>query len=183
MALPQGERYGLTVSDEPARWGGKVPVYVPTVGRDVDVLILGNAILGVMMHWDGTRTRPCLARSGYCEHCELRGEPDRWKGFVVAWDYRRGRNVLAEMTSEAWESCSDFRRFKGKLRGKRLQLRRQGSARNASVVAILTDTGMDADRIPPAFDGVQALVQIWSLADHRTGLKAMQDRDPLVDGL
>lgn len=183
MSESAAERWGLAESRAPYRVGGMIPIYVATPGAEVDVVCLGSHVLGVEMHWDGSRTRPCVAKSGYCAYCESSGPPDRWKGFVVAFDYRRGRYCLAEMTSDAFNSCPELGSLAGKLRGHRLRLRRAGTSRNSRLVAIVDKVSIKGTELPKAFDGFAELARIWNLEETRQGRTRPEDRDPETEGL
>lgn len=180
---PDRVRYHLTTSEQPYRMGCKIPFYVPTLGRDVDVVVLASRVLGVEMHWAAGRTRPCTRAGGYCEWCRQDDCDVRWKGFLGSWDYRRSRLCIAELTDQAVQQCPAFATYAGKLRGKHLRLRRTGAGSNGLVVATLTELHTSVGHIPPCFDVLDALYRAWNLGGAGVSTDPAQPVDPMTEGL
>lgn len=176
------DRVHLTTSETPYRMGGRIPFYVATSAREVDVVVLANVMLGVEMHWASGRTRPCTRAGGFCGHCLANNPPDRWKGFLGSWDYRKARLCIAELTAEAVEQCPLFKTWSGQLRGKRLRLRRSGVAKNGLVIAELSEVRTGVGHLPPCFDVLEALYRAWNL-EQKIGPDNFEESDPTTEGL
>lgn len=136
------------------------PIYTPKVGKDVVVVILSQEMTGAHVHYFSGRTQPCIRESGKCEGCE-RGADRRWKGYLACLDKAKGRQVLVEVTREAFMRCQGFAAYAGQLRGMVLRLIRSGEAKNSRVQAqLMKYTGHIAE-LPPEFNVKAALEVIW----------------------
>jgi len=180
------ERWGLVPQDGPDSGGpGRYPVYVPTPNRGVDVLILSDTVLGLMMHWTGQETYPCMSLGGLCDGCQ-RYQPLKWQGYVAGYDVHAGRSVIVPITAEAMRGCSALTDLAGDLRGWRLQLRRMGTLKTSRVGARLSLPGKPWKDLPACFDLLDALGRVWGLPEEGRGSSVVQeenDRDPLTEGL
>jgi len=85
-----------------------------------------------------------------------------WRGYLGAQSARRGTIGIVEITRGAVQSCPALWEDRGKLRGRKLVLRRQGSAKNGRVLADLAELlPPDSADLPPPPEVWETLAYIW----------------------
>lgn len=150
----------ISRQDDPPPPGPRVEVYkvAPKVGFQGQ--ILSSYFWGVWIHWDGYRSRECLADTSACHGCNLE-MPRRWKGYLCVWHAVHKQVGFVELTPAAANQIADLVPGK-KMRGYTLRLKRTGEKCNGrlivdSVAAPLGPT----DKMPEALDPEDTLRKLW----------------------
>lgn len=132
-----------------------------TVNRPVNVVILGNKLFGLSLHYDanGGGTLPCLGDRD-CKLCQMFHR--RWKGYVAARYAHSLQCCVLEVTEACARAMGDNPSASNGLRGLLANLYRKGKAPNSPVHCKLERYG-NTDKLPPAFDVVPHLERLYGL--------------------
>lgn len=136
-----------------------IPILSPKPGAAVHAIVTSYELLGVTTHFLHRRTKPCLNDEARCEGC-LSGLPKRWKGYLAAELPPGGHKVLIEITYDGYRTCKELQAPGVALHGRRIDLRRMGSSKQAKVKVEL-DTSNVAKLCGEPFDVKAALLRIW----------------------
>jgi len=131
-------------------------VLYPRPGRPVQGIILGEQPVGVMLHWDGSRTLPCVR--GECNRPHTPRDP-YWHGYLPLAVRDAVVPVVLGVSAEAWRQLAGLRAVHGGLRGLRVRLAREKANRGPVGVNLLSE-----DRVikaPPWFDVRPFLMDLW----------------------
>lgn len=168
VALPPAERirYDPNAPAPLQRW---VHIAIPKVGKPVQAVLVGEALVGVWTHWwspDRTvqpHSIPCVLPRESCDLCAMPRHQARWTGYVAAWQQRPiQRYCLVQVTPHAVWSCPELvRPHLGTLRGLAITLRRDGRCPNSAVVAELSHSPIAAESLPDPIDVREALLRLW----------------------
>lgn len=144
-----------------------VPLIQPRPGTTAPVaaIHLGGAVRGVWVHWDGIRSLPCI--DGPADQCpgHGRGLPLKWVGYLPAWDPRRQRRVILEVSAHAARTCPAlFGPQPSALRGQTVLLRRETTSRRSRIVCELRITTPPVtEGLPADWDPLPVLAHIWGV--------------------
>lgn len=146
-------------------------------GQTVDALILSQQIHGASTHFIG-RTIRCTAMEGDCLACRQR-KPRRWTGYLAAYDCRRHRLCLLEVTNSTAAELETRSEPYATMRNIWVRLKRKNGQSNGKVdvenLEMLKPE--DAKKTPPAFDVAAALEKLWGKST------AAYNADPFEDSI
>jgi hypothetical protein len=163
---------GPRLEADEVRWGDLPPADAPEWvqvlrpgPRDpVGAIVTSTALEIVYAHWCGERSQPCTQPTGRCAGCRA-GLRATKKGYLGAYQSRRQRNVILELTEHAMCHLPPFTAAQGfSWRGWGVRLYRTNSKRNASVAADLQFLPDSLENLPAPFDVRKALVYLWGVA-------------------
>lgn len=71
-------------------------------------VVVSTKVMGIMTHWDGKRTRPCLDTdgSGGCPGCDAQ-QPSRYQGFLELRTKYGQKNVFVALTPGAADELEE----------------------------------------------------------------------------
>jgi hypothetical protein len=95
--------------------------------------ICSPKVYGVVTHWDGEKTRPCLACSGSCALCEAQ-TPKRDKGYLLVANTAGQLRGFLELTPLAWFELEKVRPESGTYRGLVVEVRRANAAKRGRLL-------------------------------------------------
>lgn len=154
----------------PAEKRQLIEVWKPKPALPVNAVILSESLIGVFIHWLGSRSGPCLGHDDKpCPFCKL-DVPRRWEGYLAGFSERTGKKYLIHVSKEAARSCSFISDGKANLRGSRVIIERCGRAANSPCRARIEPISSLKGMIPAAFDVRLQLMQLW---EGKGGLAAM----------
>lgn len=143
----------------------EIPVLCrPTWDSPVKVVLLGNRLLTVLLHFDTTalRTVPCVG-ANHCPYC-----PDpkiRAEGFLAAWCPRKRAKRVAQFSDSALASLERATASRPDWRGLIVELKRADRRHNSRVV--LSILGIAAvNGLPQEFDHRPSVERVWGMAPH-----------------
>jgi len=138
-----------------------IPIVSPKVGSTTRVIITSEKWQGVYTHYFDCRTRPCTGSELDCDGC-FKKLSRRWKAYLCGALMPNGRKVIVELTHGAMQGCPELVQTRESLRGRRLAISRNGTARNSSVRCTLEPSTSELF-IPEPFDLMAALCKVWGV--------------------
>jgi len=148
-------------NEAPSKQHQFIPIISPRPHSRTVCVITSDTWIGAYTHFYDNRTRPCLDLVEHCEGCQ-RKQAKRWKAYLCGILVPSHRQVIIEITLGALDSCPALRFDKGQLRGKKITLIRNGSARNAPVCVQL-ETLRGLENLPQPFDLMESLCRVWGV--------------------
>lgn len=127
---------------------------------------ISPSIWGVFTHWDGDRTRECLADEKKCQRC-IDGQPNRFRAYLYVWDSLAKDYGFLELTGDAVEEL--WRQAGGKncLRGLILEVKRRGAGVRGTLIVKASPPAGDPDKLPANKDPEETLRRLWSWVKYR----------------
>lgn len=157
----------LWVSDPPPRQLPSAELLVaPPAGKPpLRLVLLADEWEGAIVHWNGSRSVPCLAALGDCDGCRLHGART-WNGYLPVMDLRNRKRAVWVISWSATVDLGLLRSAHGGLRGLRVTVSRLHDRRTARVV--VTFAGRDRpEAVAEASVGwVRGVMQrVWESGD------------------
>jgi hypothetical protein len=142
-----------------------LPFYVTHArARDpVAAWLLADEATGVLLHWLGDRSFPCLGDNCSVDHAE---SPRLWYGYLPAVVAGVKVPTLLGVTVEANRHLAELRERHAGLRGLKVRLSKKGSRKNGRVLVEVLDANK-ATSLPAAFDPTPYLLRMWGLGAHQ----------------
>jgi hypothetical protein len=106
----------------------------PGIGETLELMPLEASVGWYYTHFLRRRTRPCLGSRCFCQKEDSPVE-SRWVGWILAFDVKAKKDILAALTDNCYKSCSVLQLPDVDLRGCKLTLKRHGKAANGKVTA------------------------------------------------
>lgn len=134
----------------------------PRYGAGVEGIVICPKILMVWTHFYGNRTIPHLEDRTECEGCKAE-RAKRFKGYLGI--YLRGTKeyILGEVTQLACEPWKGILQDPAvSLRGAHVRIERANRSPQSRVKMEIKLGVHDVDRLPPPFDILPILLNIWS---------------------
>lgn len=157
---PYDRAFGEDAVPKPDRKSFKI--LSPKPGEDVKAQILSDRPIATWGHFHEGRTYPCSRDPKTCGFCFKNISP-RWKCYLAAIIPYTGKMYLVEITQRAAYECVQLRDPKCNLRGMMITLHRLGQAKNSPVACRIEKTHLESQlkKLPPAFDVVDAIKNMW----------------------
>lgn len=140
----------------PAGAGRDFEVLHPTIGRPVQGILLGDDIAGVMLHWLGDVSFPCV--EGYCGRPHTARDP-YWHGYTPLAVRGAVVPTILGVSAAAWKQLAALSDAHDGLRGLHVRLSRTTGQRSRVVVQLLTEDKVT--RLSPTYDPRPYLLQMW----------------------
>ena len=128
---------------------------IPFIGQ-----ILSSALWGCYTHWDGYRTIECTENPGLCRGCVAQ-MPQRWKGYLHAWDSLTKKFVYVEFTPASAHQLLNQLPPRGDLRGLILKISRSGATMKGRLSVSVTPALGPTDSLPDGEDPEPVLRKLW----------------------
>lgn len=99
----------------------------PGPGERLTLMLCEDSVGWYLTHFMNRRTKPCLGAR--CK-CQAATPPlaKRWQGYILGMEMPRRLIVLAMLTRNVWDTCTELRDSKTSLKGAQLVLTRKGGA-------------------------------------------------------
>jgi hypothetical protein len=151
----------LNRNDDPPDRNGELWVLRLKGNTKRTFTIVSTKLWGVRTHWNGKRTVPCFKPTDSCEGCK-KCMPQRWKGYLHAFDGARRGYCFLELTPEAARQL--LAQFpKGfNLRGQRIEVERTSSDQGRLHVNVLAPTP-NLSILPPEMSPKDTLLNLWEV--------------------
>lgn len=150
-------------SAEPPPAALSLHLYRLRKGAVFSVVCLSERIYGIVTHWTGTRTEPCIDPPDECPGCKAR-KPRRWKGYIHCRNAKDGAEGLIELTAGAARQLQAQRPNTPTLRGTMLRIERSKKASNGRLDVQVLGTYHPIEDLPPAQSPIHTLELLFTTA-------------------
>lgn len=141
-------------------------------------VILSDRAKIVGIHWLHGRSQPCPKQDDSDDSCEAcRKQLPNYKGYLAAWYPDTNETFVIEFTPPVFETLSAWRQLYTSLRGTILNLTRKGTKPNGPLSATITQSDIPPATIPPAFDVIPVMEDLWCLPDNPKNKRGTELRD------
>jgi hypothetical protein len=147
--------------DQPPRPGPELWIRRLRAGQSMTATILAASLYGLIVHWAGSKSAPCYKDKKKCDGCK-RQLPQRWKGYLHAFDHDKREQCFVEVTPLTAESLASQVGTRGGYRGVRVRFERLNGDKARMRVTLLgtTDLGIE---MPKERDPYETLAKLWGL--------------------
>ena len=150
---PGGAAWNPNMADRWAVW--------PAYGRPFRGWILGQTLLALWVHWEGSRNVICPGRKT-CERCR-EGKPRKAQYHVSAWDGTLCHAVLLVLGGRAAAALAEEATRQGHLRGLRVTITKEGRGNRAPYTCDLVSDDAGNGRLPGAQDIEELARRIYAV--------------------
>jgi hypothetical protein len=139
--------------------GMHVPLLRPTLGKTLNVIAIGDHVLGADLHWDGCNAVPCMGSEKTCRFCaDKLAKRRNW--FLLVGTLPTLKLHILHITNGALERCVRLYPEMESVRGYYIKIFRTGGAKNGPAhVAVEKHCG--SDKLPSPIDLQAQLMRIW----------------------
>jgi len=127
-------------------------------GKPASGIITSLNLIGCYVHYWRGRTTPC--QESKCPACK-ENQAARWYGWFSLWSPKTHEHVIAEITSACVDAFAAYALTHGQLRGAKVTLARATAKQNARLIAILEESAISPDILPPPLDVQTTLEKMW----------------------
>jgi len=127
-----------------------VPIIRPKPRETYHLLVLGDRIEGLWLHWMDCRSVPCFRLASHCPGCLAKARRF-WCGFISVWQIPVQKHAVAQIPPVALQRAPDLMKFNGELRGGQLTILRKGDSKRGALTLTYTASGRNL-KLPPALD-------------------------------
>lgn len=113
----------------PVAHGLPFPIVRARQNAPLDIVLTCRELIGIMTHWDSSRTVLCLDPAP-CEWCTAL-QPRRWIGWIACSSQRTGQNGLLQFTPHVGNEFANNQGEHSDLLGMKCRISRQGRRQNS----------------------------------------------------
>lgn len=151
----------------PKGTGRYVPIVRAPERGALPLVVVGQDVVGIWVHWSGQHLLPCMGDPNGCRHCrEKHGR--KWMGYLAVWLEETDRVAILEIPSTAARECPHLERgVLPDLRGWRIVVDRHKPGKRGRIRVQFVRDCLQELPIPPIFDVKPHLMRLWDGGERR----------------